>query len=61
MSDKPKMFLDISHAAALAGLSIRHFRRVIEEDRVPIIQIKRKFFITGKDFSKWREARQVRP
>ena len=40
---RTKMFLDIPTAAELAGFSIRHFRRIIEEDRIPIVQIGRKF------------------
>jgi hypothetical protein len=51
---RPKMFLDIPTAAAMAGFSLRHFRRIIEEDRIPIMQIGRKFFILGRDFTNWR-------
>ncbi|MDP3731041.1 MAG: helix-turn-helix domain-containing protein [bacterium] len=60
-SDNPqrkKMFLDIPNAAELAGFSIRHFRRVIEEERIPIVQIGRKFFILGRDFENWQETRR---
>jgi hypothetical protein len=53
-----KMFLDIPKAAELAGFSIRHFRRIIEEDRIPIIQIGRKFFILGRDFSTWETRKK---
>lgn len=53
-----KMFLDIPKAAELAGFSIRHFRRIIEEDRIPIIQIGRKFFILGRDFSTWETSKK---
>jgi hypothetical protein len=60
---RTKMFLDIPTAADLAGFSLRHFRRIIEEDRIPIVQIGRKFFILGRDFSSWehnkREKRTV--
>jgi len=52
------MFLDIPTAAEMAGFSLRHFRRIIEEDRIPIIQIGRKFFILGRDFSSWQEAKK---
>lgn len=55
-----KTFLDIPAAAELAGLSIRHFRRAIEEERLPTVQIGRKFFILGKEFNKFMEAREVR-
>jgi hypothetical protein len=54
------MFLDIPTAAEMAGFSLRHFRRIIEEDRIPIVQIGRKFFILGRDFSSWQEAKKVR-
>ena len=55
---RPKMFLDIPTAAEMAGFSLRHFRRIIEEDRIPIIQIGRKFFILGRDFSSWQETKK---
>lgn len=53
-----KTFMDIPTAAELAGFSIRHFRRIIEEDRIPIIQIGRKFFILGRDFSNWETSKK---
>ena len=49
-----RMFLDIPNAAELAGFSVRHFRRIIEEERIRIVQIGRKFFILGADFEKWQ-------
>ena len=49
-----RMFLDIPNAAQLAGFSVRHFRRIIEEERIRIVQIGRKFFILGSDFERWR-------
>ena len=57
---RTKMFLDIPKAAELAGFSIRHFRRIIEEDRIPIVQIGRKFFILGKEFTNWESTRKTR-
>ena len=57
---RPKMFLDIPTAAEMAGFSIRHFRRIIEEDRIPIVQIGRKFFILGRDFSSWETGKKTR-
>ncbi|OLD17593.1 MAG: hypothetical protein AUG08_00280 [Acidobacteria bacterium 13_1_20CM_2_55_15] len=57
---RTKMFLDIPTAAELAGFSIRHFRRIIEEDRIPIVQIGRKFFILGRDFSSWESSKKTR-
>jgi len=55
---RTKMFLDIPTAAELAGFSIRHFRRIIEEDRIPIVQIGRKFFILGRDFVNWESTKK---
>jgi hypothetical protein len=51
-----RIFVDIPTAAELAGFSIRHFRRIIEEDRIPIVQIGRKFFILGRDLNLWAES-----
>jgi hypothetical protein len=55
-----KMFLDIPTAAEMAGFSLRHFRRIIEEDNIPIVQIGRKFFILGRDFTNWKAAKKVK-
>jgi hypothetical protein len=52
------MFLDIPNAAGLAGFSVRHFRRIIEEERIRIVQIGRKFFIMGADFERWQSEKQ---
>ena len=52
-----KMFLDIPSAASMAGFSIRHFRRIIEEESIPTMQIGRKFFILGSDFHNWQSTR----
>ena len=54
VSAPKKMFLDIPNAAELAGFSVRHFRRIIEDERIRIVQIGRKFFILGADFEKWQ-------
>lgn len=53
-----KMFLDIPNAAELAGFSVRHFRRIIEEERIRIVQIGRKFFILGSDFERWQQTKR---
>ena len=55
-----KMFLDIPNAAELAGFSVRHFRRIIEDERIRIVQIGRKFFILGTDFERWQAAKRVK-
>jgi imidazole glycerol phosphate synthase subunit HisF len=49
-----KMFLDIPSAAYQAGYSLKHFRRVLDEDRIPVIQIGGKFFIVADDFKQWK-------
>src|SRR5687767_14798702 len=56
-----RTFLDIPNAAELAGFSVRHFRRIIEEERIRIVQIGRKFFILGADFERWQATKKVRP
>ena len=57
---KNKMFLDIPTAASLSGFSIRHFRRIIEADRIPTMRIGRKFFILGSDFHNWKSTKGER-
>ena len=54
-----KMFLDIPNAAVLAGFSVRHFRRIIEDERIRIVQIGRKFFILGADFERWQLSKKM--
>jgi hypothetical protein len=53
---RKKTFLDVSTAARMAGFSIRHFRRIIEEDEIPIMQIGRKFFIVAANFEAWKQS-----
>ena len=55
-----KTFLDIPNAAGLAGFSVRHFRRIIEDERIRIVAIGRKFFILGADFERWQEAKKMK-
>jgi hypothetical protein len=55
-----KTFLDIPNAAELAGFSVRHFRRIIEEEQIRIVQIGRKFFILGADFERWQLSKRVK-
>jgi hypothetical protein len=58
--DQPKgqkNFLDIPSAAYAAGYSSRHFRRIIEEDRIPVMQIGRKCFIIARDLEAWKSTR----
>ena len=60
IKEKPKikMFLDIPNAAELAGFSVRHFRYIIKEDKIPIVKIGRKFFILGRDFASWEQTQK---
>ncbi len=55
-----RTFLDIPNAAELAGFSVRHFRRIIEEEQIRIVQIGRKFFILGADFERWQSSKRVK-
>jgi hypothetical protein len=51
-----KQVLDIPSAAFQAGYSPRHFRRIIEEDHIPVIQIGQKQFITVADLETWKST-----
>ena len=51
-----KRLLDISSAAFQAGYSPRHFRRIIEEDHIPVIQVGQKCFITAGDLETWKST-----
>lgn len=55
-----RYFLDIPKCAELAGISVRHMRRKIEEDGVRIVQIGRRYLVTVNDFKQWWEKRQVK-
>ena len=59
-SPRAKTFLDIPTASEMAGFSVRHFRRIIEEDQIPIVQIGRRFFILGRDFNSWEAAKKAK-
>ena len=55
-----RTFLAIPNAAELAGFSVRHFRRIIEDERIRIVQIGRKFFILGADFERWQASKRAK-
>jgi len=61
--DRKRTFLNIPNAAGLAGFSTRHFRRIIEEEHIPVHQIGRKFFILSADFERWQSTHDnvIRP
>jgi len=44
----------IQNAAVLSGFSIRHFRRVVKEERIRTVQIGKKIFLVGVDFRRWQ-------
>jgi hypothetical protein len=58
-----RVFISMAEGAQLSGYSIRQFRRVIAEHRVPIQKfghgLRRKYFILAKDFNLWLEKRQA--
>ena len=56
-----KTFLDIPNAAGMAGFSVRHFRRIIEDERIRVLSIGRKFFILSADFDRWQMTNQRKP
>jgi hypothetical protein len=49
--------LDIPSAAYLAGFNSRHFRRIIEEDRIPVKQVGGKNVIVARDLEEWKATR----
>jgi len=55
-----KTYLDLRHAAELAELSVKQFMRYVEKDHIPLIDMRGKFFILGRDFNQWQEERETR-
>jgi hypothetical protein len=51
-----KNVLDIPSAAFQAGYSPRDFRRIIEEDHIPVKLIGQKYFITVADLEAWKST-----
>ena len=45
--------LDIPSAAFQAGYTTRQFRRIIEEDGIPVLKIGQKNFIIARDLDAW--------
>ena len=52
-----RRILDIQSAAYLAGFSPRHFRKVIEEDHIPVTHVGNKLFIVAEDLEEWKETK----
>ena len=51
-----RQLLNIASAAFQAGYSPRHFRRIIEEDHIPVIRIGQKYFISVADLETWKST-----
>ena len=51
-----KNILDLPTAAEFAGFSSRHFRKIIEEDHIPVIRIGQKSFISVADLEAWKST-----
>jgi hypothetical protein len=49
-----RRFLDLTSAAFQAGYNTRLFRKIIEEDRIPVLQIGRKTYIQSSDLEEWK-------
>lgn len=49
-----KRFLDLTSAAFQAGYNTRLFRKIIEEDHIPVLQIGRKTYIQSSDLEEWK-------
>jgi hypothetical protein len=49
--------LDLPSAAFQAGYSPRHFRKIIEEDRIPVMRIGGKYFIVSQELEAWKSTR----
>ena len=52
-----RQVLDIPSAAYQAGFSSRQFRKIIEEDEIPVLRIGTKLFIIARDFEHWKATR----
>lgn len=51
-----RKLIDIPSAAFQAGYSSRHFRRIIEDDHIPVTLIGQKHFITMADLETWKST-----
>jgi hypothetical protein len=49
---------DIPSAAYQAGYTTRDFRRIIQEDRIPVLKIGRKDYITATALERWNSTRR---
>ena len=51
-------FLTLIQAAKLSGYSLRHFRRLVEVDRMKLVEIKGKYFLMRAEFDAWLAHRK---
>ena len=51
-----RRLIDIPSSAFQAGYSPRHFRKIIEEDHIPVVQVGQKYFITASDLETWKST-----
>ena len=49
--------LDIPTAAEFAGYSLRDFRKIIEEDHIPVLRIGSKQFVSARTLEGWKATR----
>lgn len=54
-----RQFLGMVNAANLAGLSLRHFRRIIKDKHIRRIRIGRRFFVISADLQRWKAERSM--
>jgi len=52
-------FLNMVNAANLAGLSLRHFRRIIKDNPIRRIKIGRRFFVISADLQRWKVEKSI--
>lgn len=58
-TDSPTL-ITVKTAAKLAGLSLRHFRRIsIDNGTLPVKPFNKKFFVLRTDLDKWLSERQA--
>jgi excisionase family DNA binding protein len=59
-SERMRPFLGITTAAQMAGISRRHFFRIVRQDQIRTVQIGRKFFVPTNDFLAWARDKKVK-
>jgi excisionase family DNA binding protein len=59
-SERMPPFLGITTAAQMAGISRRHFFRIVRQDKIRTVQIGRKFFVSTTDFLAWARDKKLK-